>query len=299
MTDGGPGSDLAKFLETWSQESPEPFLERYGSLDEAAWEEKLKASISQPVLDGLAFPLFPPVALQERIHGHSGEWAMQEAALFYRVVLAFCRKLEFDVTRNSRLLDFGSGWGRTIRPFMGKIELRNLYGYEPMPMFCQVARALNPYITFICGPDTPPSIFDFRSFDLVISWSVLTHLPPALARQWFEEFARILKPGGLLFITTWGSRFLEQLVREEEKLKAGREIHWFHKQVIESAGNLDDLRMRHKAGQIVFIPSSSNPNYGDTFMSPKAARGLSVKGLELAAYDDSSLPQDLFVFQKV
>ncbi|MGD9738410.1 MAG: class I SAM-dependent methyltransferase [Parvibaculaceae bacterium] len=290
---------VATFLDTWSQMSPEPFLERYGAVEEEVWEDRLRASITQPVQDGLTFPLMPPVAVQERINGHAGETAMNEAMRFYRVTLAYCQRLEFDVTRNRTLLDFGTGWGRTIRPFMNRIELRNLHAYDAMPMFCQMARLLNPYITVTSGPDVPPTIYDYRQFDMVVAYSVLTHLPPNLARSWFEEFARILKPGGLLIITTWGARFLETLVKEEQRMKAGQEIHWFHKQVIEAAGKLDDIALAHKGGQIVFIPSSVNPNYGDTLMSPKAARGLSVNGLELAAYDDSALPQDLFVFRRV
>lgn len=291
-------SSVSTFLETWSQQSPEPFLERYGALDEAAWEQKLIQSISQPVIDGIAFPQFPPASIQERIHGHSGENAVRESFDFYRVVLAFTRKLEFDLTRKTQLLDFGSGWGRTIRPFMGKIEIEGLFGFEPMPMFCQVARALNPYITFIAGDPSPPTVFGDRRFDLVVSWSVLTHLPPRLSHLWFEEFSRVLRPGGLLFVTIWGERFIETLVREGEKLKAGREIHWYHKHVIETAGDLIDLRRRYRAGQIVFIPSESDPNYGDTFMSAKVGRSLSVKGLELVAFDDSALPQDLLVFRR-
>jgi SAM-dependent methyltransferase len=287
---------ISAFLKTWTHESQDPFLERYGSLDDAGWEEKVVRSIEAPEQDGIAFPRFPPRSLQERVHGHFGEAAVREIFSFYRVVAAFAGKLGFPLEHKTRLLDFGTGWGRTITPFMARIQLKNIFGFEPNPLFCQVARALNPYVAFVSGDFAPPSVFGDRRFDLIISWSVFTHLPIDLAKKWFADFARVMRPGALLFVTAWGSRFFEVLAREEQKLRAGKEIHWFHKQVIEQAGDLAALKARHAAGEVVFIPST-DPNYGDVFMSSRAARALAIKGLEFVAYDDRSLAQDLLVYR--
>lgn len=41
-------------------------------------------------------------------------------------------------------------------------------------------------------------------FDLVFAYSVFSHLSEETHEKWLEEFRRILKPGGLLIVTTWG-----------------------------------------------------------------------------------------------
>lgn len=282
----------------WNQYAPDPFVETYAGLDDAAWEAKIVSSIDEPHQDGIAFPRFPPVALQERVHGHSDVSAVREAFEFYRLVKAFSSKMQIEIGRNTTILDFGSGWGRIVRPFMARTELKNLYGLEPNPLFVQVARALNPYVAFVAGGYEPPTVFGDRKFDIVVAWSVFTHLPIQLARQWLEEFARIVKPGGLVFVTAWGERFIAQLVEQKKRMRAGLEIHWFQKQVIESAGDLDQLWARHRSGEVVFVPSAQDPNYGDVFMSGNGARSIAGPKLVLVAHDDRAIAQDLLVYRR-
>ncbi|MGV8839568.1 MAG: class I SAM-dependent methyltransferase [Bauldia sp.] len=282
----------------WNHYAPDPFVEKYAGLDDAAWEAKIVGSIENPHQDGIAFPRFPPETLQERVHGHANASAVREAFAFHRLVRDFAARLQLDIGRDTTILDFGSGWGRIIRTFMAKTALRNLYGLEPNPLFVQVARALNPYVAFVAGGYEPPTVFGERKFDVVVAWSVFTHLPTLLARQWLEEFARIVKPGGLVFVTAWGERFIDDLVTQKKRLKAGLDVHWFQKQVIANAGDLDQLRARHRAGEVVFVPSAEDPNYGDTFMSGRGARNLAGPKLVLVAHDDRAIAQDLLVYRR-
>lgn len=286
------------FLAHWSHDHPEPFVENFGSLDDLAWEELMTRTLTDPVQDGVMFPLFPPEDFQNRIHGHAGTVALHEAFEFYRTILRHSEANGFTFQPSTRLLDFGSGWGRIPRPFMNRVYAQNICGYEPTPLYCRLARSLNPYVPFINGIDTPPSLFGDRQFDAIISWSVLTHLPRALASKWLGEFSRITAPGAVIVVTAWGERFRQTLVEQHKKMKAGEEIHWYHKQVIEAAGDFEDLARRHKDGEVVFIASSNNPNYGDTFMSAQAARSIAPKTLELVVYDDTSVGQDVLVFRR-
>lgn len=293
-------SDIVANIATtdWNAYAAEPFVDKYSGLDVAAWETRIVKSIDEPQQDGIVFPRFPPASLQERIHGHSGATAVKESFEFHQLVSAFAAKLQLDINRDTKILDFGSGWGRIVRPFMAKTELKNIHGFEPNPMFVQVARACNPYVSFASGGYAPPTVFADKRFDMVVSWSVFTHLPVALARQWLDEFARIVRPGGLIFVTAWGERFIDQLVAQQKRLEAGVEIHWFHKKVIETVGDLDDLRKRHRAGEVVFVPSEYNADYGDTFLSAKAARTLGGTKLLLVAHDDHAIGQDLLVYRR-
>jgi cyclopropane fatty-acyl-phospholipid synthase-like methyltransferase len=204
-----------------------------------------------------------------------------------------------EIGRNTRILDFGCGWGRIIRPYMAKTEVRNLFGIEPNPLLLHVARSLNPYVSFVTTGYEPPTVFAPKSFDLVVSWSVFTHLPAQLARSWLDEFARLLRPGGLVFVTAWGTRFIDRLVESKRRMDAGEEIHWFSKLVISMVGDLDSVRRRFEAGEVVYARSESEPNYGDTFMSADGARSIMGDRLELVAHDDHSLAQDLIVYRRL
>ncbi len=51
------------------------------------------------------------------------------------------------------------------------------------------------------------------TFDLVYAYSVFSHLSAPLADAWVHEFARVLKPGGILIVTSRGRSFIDFVVR--------------------------------------------------------------------------------------
>ncbi|MCW5715927.1 MAG: class I SAM-dependent methyltransferase [Bauldia sp.] len=298
MDDNVGTVSLSEFAATWGPESENPFLDRYAGLDLAQWEEKSVAAIKAPVQDGIRFPAFPPDDLQLQMHGQAGEPALREVFHFHRVVAAYCRRMQLGIGRDTTVLEFGTGWGRGLRPLMAKVSLRNLYGYETTPTFCRVARMLNPYVTIVNGRSVSPTPFAAGCFDLVFSLSTFAHMPRHNALAWLQEFARILRPGALLFITFWGERFIAALKEAERAGRSGGAVHWFHEQVLREAGEIEALEQRCKGGEVVFIPSGQYPDWGNTFVSPQAAQNLQVDGMTLVGYDASLLPQDLVVFRR-
>lgn len=285
-------------LDAWSHDQPEPFIERYSAIEEWEWEDKLVRALHAPVQDGVAFPVVPPDDIQTRIHGNRGTAAIRESFQFYRLVEAFAKRLGAGIGPMTRLLDFGSGWGRAIWPFMARIPTRNLFGYEPVPLYCRLARILNPYVPFL-GGDAKLADLDDRSLSLIVSWSFPTHSPLNQIRSWFAEFARILQPGGLVFVCAWGDRFIQTLMDQQDRAARGDTVHWYHREVLARIGDLETLRVRVQAGEMVFAPSLEDPGYGDTFMSPRAAQALNIEGFSLVGYDAGTLGQDLLVFQRV
>lgn len=291
-------ASLSAFLPTWSHASSNPFIERYSGLPDAEWETKLLAAAGKPEQDGVSFPRMPPQELQQRIHGHDGETAIREAVRFYRAIGTLLQAEQGSIRPDTRLLDFGSGWGRIVRPFMARINLENIFGYEPNPLFCHTARLLNPYVAFVNGDYAPPTIFGNETFDLIVSWSVFTHLPLGLTKEWLLEFSRIMRPGGFLFITAWGDRFLDTLKEAAKLRQAGKATTWFQGRVLDSIDDLEALERRVKEGSVEFVPSKERKDWGNLFLSPRAAKKLSVRGLEQVAYDVNLVGQDLVVFRR-
>ena len=59
--------------------------------------------------------------------------------------------------------------------------------------------------------------FDATSFDLVYALSVFTHLTSELQLAWRDELLRVLRPDGLLLLTTHGRSYVPRLDQDERK----------------------------------------------------------------------------------
>jgi len=70
----------------------------------------------------------------------------------------------------------------------------------------------------------PPTEFPDDTFDFIYGISVLTHLPEMLQFAWMNELSRVLKPGGLLYITTHGEYYMRRLNEQETRLFLSGEL---------------------------------------------------------------------------
>src|SRR5437763_16995405 len=77
------------------------------------------------------------------------------------------------------------------------------------------------YGTYEVNLSIPPTSFQAGNFDLICAYSVFSHLSESVHIRWIEEFSRILKPGGVLVVTTLGRAFvgLCQSFREKKRLE--------------------------------------------------------------------------------
>jgi SAM-dependent methyltransferase len=113
-----------------------------------------------------------------------------------------------------RVLDFGCGAGRTLRHFLAEAQEAEIWG-------CDIdGESINWLAEHLCPPlhvfpnePEPPLDQPSASFDLVWSLSVFTHLTESWSR-WLVELHRILRPGGLLFLTFIGRGLSEQITGE-------------------------------------------------------------------------------------
>lgn len=154
-------------------------------------------------------PGLPDEQIQSGFTGATGDVTLREGFNAYQL---FKRLFEGNVgTFEGRrtILDFGCGWGRIIRFFLKDVEGENLWGIDCFPEMIQLCEETNKFSRFKLIDPRPMTPFDGDTFDMIYCYSVFSHLSEDIHREWLDEFARILKPGGLLVATTQPREFIE------------------------------------------------------------------------------------------
>ena len=105
------------------------------------------------------------------------------------------------VDRRAAILDYGCGYGRNMA-LLEQHGFERLAGVDTSPAMVAKARDQHPAMQFAVL-DTPPTVAaPDASVDAVLLFAVLTCIPGNDAqRALVGELARILKPGGLLYIS--------------------------------------------------------------------------------------------------
>jgi 2-polyprenyl-3-methyl-5-hydroxy-6-metoxy-1,4-benzoquinol methylase len=104
------------------------------------------------------------------------------------------------------ILDFGCGCGRVIRYW--KQLPAAIHGTDCHAEAIRWCTRNLPFGHFRVNQADPPLSYSANSFDFIYAISVFTHLDERRQHTWVAELARILKPGGLLLITTHGETCL-------------------------------------------------------------------------------------------
>ena len=104
----------------------------------------------------------------------------------------------------ARMLDWGCGCGR-LSGFFGRFSgVPQIAGCDIDGEAIEWCRSNLDFGEFSVIPPYPPTPYEDGGFDLVISYSVLTHLAEDVQGRWLEEVQRILAPGGLFLTTVHG-----------------------------------------------------------------------------------------------
>lgn len=163
----------------------------------------------RPELQGL-LPGLPDEAQQIETNGSAGEGALRHAFPIYQLFKALFERHGGPLARCERLLDFGCGWGRILRFFLRDVEADRLWGLDTRDEMVSLCRQILPGCHFERAGPWPPTALDDASTDIVYAFSVFSHLAEDMHARWLEEFHRILKPGGLLVVSTRNRGFIEE-----------------------------------------------------------------------------------------
>ena len=159
----------------------------------------------------------PPVKLVRLTTGtFSLAWMFQSGALAASSIVTALAKNGVRLESLGRVLDFGCGCGRVVRHWARLNAEVHGCDYNPQPInWCR--RRLT-FARFATNGLHPPLPYSGAQFDLVYALSVFTHLPEPLAFAWMREMERVLKPDGLLLVTTHGEAYLDELTDDERRL---------------------------------------------------------------------------------
>jgi SAM-dependent methyltransferase len=164
----------------------------------------------------------PPAALRVRVAGTADlAWFVEGGRLAEQTIRAALERHGGTLDDVEALLDFGCGCGRVTRRFAGRGGVHGSDTNEDAIAWC---RKNLPFALFETNALEPPLAFADASFDLVYGLSVFTHLTVELQCAWLDELARVLRPGGLLLLTTHGDAYRDRLGNEEREAYARGEI---------------------------------------------------------------------------
>ncbi|MEO8673985.1 MAG: class I SAM-dependent methyltransferase [Casimicrobiaceae bacterium] len=130
-------------------------------------------------------------------------WSVEEP-----LKVAGYRLADFD-----RILDFGCGVGRMLQAInLTRREGQELWGCDVNEACARWCRENLDFATVAHTSLDPPLPYADESFDLVIAISVFTHLSRPRQVATARELIRVLRPGGVAFITTCGLGMLPDVL---------------------------------------------------------------------------------------
>lgn len=147
---------------------------------------------------------FPPVPNIQRVIGDSStvRFAMGGAMIFKNLE-SYLAELGHAWSDFPRILDWGCGAGRVTRYMLSETGSA-VTGADIDPDNIAWCRQAYPEGRFELVPLRPPTAFEDGAFDLAIGLSVMTHLQEGDQWLWLHELRRIVRPGGLVFLSVQG-----------------------------------------------------------------------------------------------
>jgi SAM-dependent methyltransferase len=167
----------------------------------------------------------PPRKLIVLVAGNASERSFLEGGeLAADTIRSIMAKHSISIKELDSILDFGCGCGRVIR-FWQDLKNTSINGSDYNPELVDWCIKNIAFGHFKTNNLAPPIRYDNQSFDLVYALSVFTHLPEDLQLAWMDEFARVIRPGGHLILSTHGEHYLDDLTSaEQEEFNAGHLI---------------------------------------------------------------------------
>jgi 2-polyprenyl-3-methyl-5-hydroxy-6-metoxy-1,4-benzoquinol methylase len=165
-----------------------------------------------PAADGL--PLPPPELIVRVAGTPDTAWFLEGGRLAAESIRMALERSGRPIEGLEALLDFGCGCGRVTRRWRGLDGVR-VHGTDANEDAIAWCTANLPFGEFATNALEPPVAYADAAFDAVYALSVLTHLPEKLGLAWRDELRRVVRPGGILLVSTHGASYRERMTDGE------------------------------------------------------------------------------------
>ena len=249
-------NDLAERLR---DVSPGDTYEPFRDVDETFWLWANTTGYRDSTELQAILPDLPSLDMQLRFTGKSGDDTLAEGHS-----LAAELKVQYEIHRgpltpDTRILEFGCGWGRIIRFFLKDVRPDNLWGIDCNEELVSFCKQSNPGCNFERNDPLPPTDLADQSFDLIYAYSLFTHLSEPAHLGWLAELRRLLAPGGLLVVTVRPRHFISYC----GKLTNDTELsHESQASLVGMFADTESALRDYDAGRFCYEPYRSS-SYGD------------------------------------
>jgi SAM-dependent methyltransferase len=141
-----------------------------------------------------------------------------------------------------------------VRFFLKDVRAANMHGLDVDPTVIALCKQLFDYGGFAVCHARPPAPMPSGSFDVIYAYSVFSHLGEEVHLEWVREFARLLKPGGLLLATTQGRAFIDFCA--SLRAMSAHESAW-HESLAKSFIDRDQALLGYDSGQFLHAPTGA------------------------------------------
>jgi SAM-dependent methyltransferase len=213
----------------------------------------------------------PPPELMQRVSGSPDPRFFNADAVrsYTEFVEALAR--HGDSGSISRMLDWGCGCGRVTRCFLRAHPRIEVYGCDIDTEAISWCTKNLPQGRFQAVQPEPPTGYLADTFQLVVGYSVFSHLDADMQRAWLGEVQRILAPGGLFLVSVNG-RFVARFAYPQSPPRWRK---WIGQKNpldrLESQGFLDggeDVALRGVAPEGYYRGVYQTPNWTRRAFSP-------------------------------
>ncbi|MEP6914282.1 MAG: methyltransferase domain-containing protein, partial [Acidobacteriota bacterium] len=168
--------------------------------------------------------LMPPGPMRHRVAGtDSLEWFHASGRMTCDVYEAALTSAGRSLQEFASVLDFGCGVGRVLRWLKALIPEARFAGAEIDEDAIAWIRDHYPDVdvSAITNNGLPPLEFEDGRFDLVLAYSVFTHLDATYQDAWLIELRRLVRPGGILLLSISGPRMLDHTLTKSDHANLG------------------------------------------------------------------------------
>lgn len=169
--------------------------------------------------DGLPFP---PVRLVHLVtNTYRYDWFYRSGEIGARSIREILLGKNLDMNNFESILDFGCGCGRMMRQWKS-LKGPKLFGTDYNPLLVAWCREHLDFAEFAVNSASSRLSYEDEKFDFIYAISVFTHLTEELGNFWIRDLARVLKPGGVIYMTTMGAARVAYLRNElQQQFQAG------------------------------------------------------------------------------